>query len=245
MAFLCFGSHVALGYASSSFARIAATRLGSVPAARAGLAAFADFAAFAVFDFAEAGFFFDGFFFDFLAIGAKTIAWRKEPRAICETPFPGGCADFFLPRASPRKFFRGQGSGTLDRTRIHLNRAAPPGFLHQRGPSRWPWRVRVAPAQSRKRNTLRVRFRSCVATRRATFQSFASSSPAVPRTLRSEPQAHRRAQARPIRNRRRKLARSAAWSSAAPCPRRFRQTSEHFLQTPGAPRNAAAMSIQP
>jgi len=44
------------------------------------LAVFPDFAAC---DFTGADFFFvDGFFFDFVAIGTKTIAWRKEPRAI-------------------------------------------------------------------------------------------------------------------------------------------------------------------
>ena len=73
---------------TGSPARIADTRFGSVPAARPALPALATFifrAGFADFVLARAGFFFAVvFFFVLRAMGAKTITWRKERRAIGE-----------------------------------------------------------------------------------------------------------------------------------------------------------------
>src|SRR5882757_8977119 len=111
---------------------MAATRLGSAPAAAAVLAAFLNFAGF---DFAGADFFFDAaFFFAFVAMGAKTITWWKELLATCGMPSPDDCVDFFLRRESPQMFSPGPGSKTPDRNQILPARAAPPGFLRQRDP---------------------------------------------------------------------------------------------------------------
>src|SRR5207245_3169459 len=140
---------------------IAATRFGSVPAARAGLAAFAVLADFAAFALAGAVLFFAGCFFLALgAMGAKTIAWRKERRATCGTPSRDGCAGFFLGRTVPRKFSLRQGSRTPDRSQIRLPRAALPGLARPRGPSRWRGRVLVSPAQLHKRSAPSIPLRS-------------------------------------------------------------------------------------
>src|SRR6516164_11656367 len=90
---------------------MAATRFGSVPAGRPCFRALA--ASLAGFPFTSGDFLFADFFFlDFVAIGAKTIAWRKVPRTTSQRPFRDGYTGFSLPPIVPRKFSRGDGSKT-------------------------------------------------------------------------------------------------------------------------------------
>ncbi len=177
-------------------------------------------------------------------MGAKTISWRKEPRAICGKPCLGGCADFFLPRESPQKCFRGQGSRIPDHSQILPTRAAHPGFLRRRDPSRSPRLALVPPVQSRKRNTPHARTPFCHASRPTVFQSFLRLSPAAPRIWRNEPQALRLERARQDRSRRRRLVRSCAANNAAPCPLHFRRMLRSFPRTPEAPRNPSTTQDQ-
>jgi len=69
-AFSCLSSQAAFGYASSSFARIAETRLGSVPAARGPLDDLPGFFCFEP-DLPGLALFACGFFFGLLAMAEK------------------------------------------------------------------------------------------------------------------------------------------------------------------------------
>src|SRR5205085_10652636 len=117
----------------SSFARMAATRCGSVPDARTGFAAVVALADLAGFTFFCSRFCADFFFFNFGGIGAKTIAWTKERRAACGKLFRGDCADFSLLQRVRRRFFSGEESKTPDRSQIPPHLLATQEFLHLRG----------------------------------------------------------------------------------------------------------------
>src|SRR6266576_1051094 len=81
---------------------MAATRFGSLPAGRSGFGALASF--FAGFPFTRGRLLLADFFcFDFVAIGAKTIAWRKVRQTTCERPFRGGYGGFSLRPIVPRR----------------------------------------------------------------------------------------------------------------------------------------------
>src|SRR2546429_5278256 len=96
---------------------MAATRFGSVPAGRSGFGALAAF--FAGFPFTRGRLLLADFFcLDFVAIGAKTIAWRKVRQTTCERPFRGGNGGFFLRPIVPRRFSLG---GGRDRESTRLN----------------------------------------------------------------------------------------------------------------------------
>src|SRR5439155_26376788 len=93
---------------------MAATRFGSVPAGRSGFGALAAF--YAGFPFARGSLWLaDVFCLDFVAIGAKTIAWRKVRQTTCARPFRGGYGGFSLRPIVPRRFSCGAGSKTPDR----------------------------------------------------------------------------------------------------------------------------------
>src|SRR5437899_2254526 len=114
---------------------MAATRCGSLPAARVGFAALRTFDGVASFALDPAGFFLaDLFFFGFVAMGAKTIAWRKALRAACGRLSRGGYANSFPQARVPRRFSLAQGSKTLDRSQILPRLLGTPEFRRPRGP---------------------------------------------------------------------------------------------------------------
>src|SRR5262245_51757957 len=106
-----------------------ATRFGSVPAARAGFATLPAFTGFALLAFVRIMFFVADFLFlGFIAMGAKTIAWRKVLRAICGRPYLGGCVDFSLQARVQQTFSSKQGNKTPGRSQILLRLAETPEF---------------------------------------------------------------------------------------------------------------------